>query len=74
MTQAHKTPGALVEAHPDILPGGIIGDYYKHIPLVDRVFEVMDVNPPGHTKVRDIETGEIVHLHSENFKTVRKRK
>ena len=73
MTQAHKTPGALVKAHPDILPGGIIGDYYTHIHLSGRVFEVVDVNPPGHTNVIDIESGEKYGLHSENFITLSKQ-
>jgi len=71
MTQAHKTPGALVEMHPWTNEKGM-EQYYGF--MQGRVFEVMEECIRGHLTVRDVFTGEIFGGHDENFKTLDKKR
>lgn len=67
MTQAHKTPGALVVFHDKMFkpPYTPFYDAYK-----DDVFEVQDPNIyPGHMKVKSTSTGSSIVIHDDEVKT-----
>ena len=82
MTQAHKTPGAIVTLHPEIRHGKEwwewgydrdTGDRIRYHPyehMFDRVFEVKEECIPGHLTVVDVDTGEVFGGHDENFITM----
>lgn len=73
MTQAHKTPGALIEIHDDLREGGIAHDIYGWLKWDDRVFEVIKEEPYGHLHFKDAITGELIlpgGWHDDNFKTL----
>lgn len=72
MTQAHKTPGAVVvlkDDEKDDLP-----PYPENI--INGKWEVMGMLHPGHTHVRSLvdPTYELRGWHSERFKTIPKGK
>lgn len=79
MTQAHKTPGALVEFKPlDPREEGAEAVFGR---WMGRVLEVMEEHPRGHVVVMDYETRERIGgppipgqrpcgFHEERFQTI----
>ena len=76
MTQAHKTPGAIVEIHDDLKPGGKLYKFYNWLDWNGKVFEVVKEEPCGHLHLKDAVTGEKVLgcWHDTNFKPVSEEK
>lgn len=69
MTQAHKTPGAIVEFKDKmyVAPYAPFYNAYRGVK-----FEVMDPNfHPGHMRIKNLDTGEISTCHDDEVKTVR---
>jgi hypothetical protein len=78
MTQAHKTPGAILEIHKDMKEGGkhrqLFEDFYGNV-LEDEYYEVLREEPYGHLHLRGLETGKIYPgFHDNTFQTVSKEK
>lgn len=70
MTQAHKTPGALVKCHEKVFhpPYSPWFDSAK-----DKIFEVLNgYFYPGHVQVRDVATGEKTLFHDDELVTLDK--
>lgn len=68
MTQAHKTPGALVEFHDKMFkpPYAPYYDAYR-----GEVFEVLDPNVyPGHMQIKNTSNGKTIIIHTDEVKTV----
>ena len=69
MTQAHKTPGAIVIFKEKMYaaPYAPFYDAYRGVQ-----FEVMDPNAhPGHMKLKNLSTGELILCHTDEVKTAR---
>lgn len=81
MTQAHKTPGNLVEMKPEVFESGHF--YYPYCQeYMNHVFEVLDVPYPGHVKMRcvsglkskdDASKPLEFMLHDDSIRTVSKK-
>lgn len=70
MTQAHKTPGAVIEFHDFVYrpPYAPFFDAYR-----DKLFEVVDPNKhPGHMLIKPLEGGTPFLIHDDEVKTVPK--
>ena len=71
MTQAHKTPGAIVELKEKMYEAPYAPWYDEH---KGETFEVLDGNhAPGHVLVRSLRDGVEVALHDDEIKTVPKK-
>lgn len=72
MTQAHKTPGAIVEFVDKMYrpPYAPYYDAYK-----GELFEVKDPNKhPGHMLVQNIKGGDPFLIHDDEVKTITKER
>ena len=78
MTQAHKTPGALVQFKP--LDPNDKNDQMYFAQYEGRVFEIIEERHPGHMVIKDYKTGKIVAdergqpwvFHDDRFQTIPK--
>jgi hypothetical protein len=81
MTQAHKTPGNLVEFHDKVFDKN--SSWYPYYESYKgHQFEVLDVPHPGHVRIRcitglkseqDLEKDLVIGIHDDEIKTVPKQ-
>jgi len=72
MTQAHKTPGAVVQFKPMMFEAPYAPWFDEH---KGETFEVIDGYVyHGHVKLKSLKNGEVFIIHDDEIQTIKKAK